>query len=188
MTQINLLPWREQKREQEKKLFISILMAWTGVALVVILLINYYVLRQVNNQQIRNKILQQEIAAYDQRIKEINRLKKAKEELILQITAVDRLQSTRMFIVYLFDELIRVVPAGVSLTRVERKEDKITLIGYANSNADVSLALENMSNRPSFSNPVLNEIKTLGEKPASVTSEFKLTFALKPVDRVGKAK
>ena len=43
MTEINLLPWREQKREQEKKEFLTYLVVGVVGAIIIVFLINYYV-------------------------------------------------------------------------------------------------------------------------------------------------
>ncbi|HEL8420035.1 TPA: pilus assembly protein PilN, partial [Legionella pneumophila] len=74
MTEINLLPWREQKREQEKKLFTTMLLIGIIIAAAIVFLMNSYVSHLISNQMNRNQILQKEITALDEQIKEIKAL------------------------------------------------------------------------------------------------------------------
>lgn len=186
MTQINLLPWREQKREQDKKLFTTMLAVCVTVAAFIIFLINYYASDRVSNQITRNQMLQQEIAVYDSQIKEIKALEKVRGMLISRMSIVRNLQSTRTLMVHLFDELIKVTPSGVFLTRIEGKNNIITLIGFAESNTYVSQEMKNIENNDWMQNPVLSEIKKMEDKNQPEDNEFKLTFVLEPKYPLGK--
>ncbi|EHL31526.1 PilN domain-containing protein [Legionella drancourtii] len=121
MTRINLLPWREQKREKEKKLFTLFLLVGVAIASFIVFLLNYYASNLVNNQISRNQMLQQEIAVYDRQIREIKNLEKVRSMLVSRMSVVRNLQSTRTLMVHLLDELIKVTPSGVYLSKIEGK-------------------------------------------------------------------
>lgn len=188
MTQINLLPWRELKREQEKKLFTTMLLVCIMAAAFIVFLINSYASGLVSNQVTRNQMLQKEINTMDVQIKEIKNLQKAREMIISRMSVVQHLQSTRTLMVHLFDELINVTPSGIYLTRVEGKNDIITVSGYAESNTFVSMLMRNIENNDWLHNPLLSEIKkeeNEKKKQQSAENEFKLTFVLAPQFQIG---
>lgn len=179
MTHINLLPWREQKRDHEKQVF-TILMGGTVVfSFFIIFLINHYASGLVSNQTIRNKMLEDEIAILDNQIKEIKNLETLKHGLISRMNIVKNLQSTRTLMVHLFDELIKITPNGIYLKEMEGKNNSITISGFAESNTYVSQTMKNIENDKWLYNPVLSEIKKSEDKEErSANNEFKLTFSL----------
>lgn len=180
MTEINLLPWREKKREQDKKVFTTLLVSGAIVAVVIVFLINSYATSLVNRQIIRNQILQKEISILDEQIIEIKSLKTVREGLVSRMTIVQNLQSTRTLMVHLFDELIKVLPSGIYITKLERKNDIVSVWGYAESNSSISLLMKNIENNDWFQNPILTEIKKMEEKKQPADNEFILSFVLKP--------
>lgn len=184
MTRINLLPWREKKREQEKKLFTTMLCASIASAVFVVFLINYYASNLVSNQMARNQKLQQEIAALDRQIAEIKGLEKVRGMLLSRMAVVRNLQSTRTLMVHLFDELIKIMPSGIVLAKIEGKNTVISLSGYSESNTYVSQVMKNIENNEWIHNPVLNEIKKTEDKKQPADNQFKLTFMLGPVYQV----
>ncbi|CAM2788028.1 Tfp pilus assembly protein PilN [Legionella steigerwaltii] len=192
MTQINLLPWRELKREQEKKLFTTMLLVCVVAAAFIVFLINSYASGLVSNQITRNQMLQKEINSMDAQLQEIKKLEKAREMLISRMSVVQHLQSTRTLMVHLFDDLINVTPSGIYLIQVEGKNDIISVIGYTESNTFVSILMRNIENNDWLHTPVLGEIKREEndkdkdkEKQQSTENEFKLTFVLAPQFQIG---
>ena len=180
MTEINLLPWREHRREQQKKVFTSMLLAGVIVSIIVVFFINSYADHLVSYQTSRNQILQNEITNLDDQIKEIKSLKQVRESLISRMSIIQNLQSTRTLMVHLFDELINVMPSGIYVTKLERKNDIVTLWGYAESNTNISILMRNIESNAWLQTPVLTEIKKMDEKKEAANNEFQLSFVLKP--------
>jgi len=180
MTEINLLPWRERKREQEKKMFTTMVAVASMVAVFIVFLINYYANNLVSAQTQRNQLLQTEINHLDNEIKEIRALKQTREALISRMTIVQNLQSTRTLMVHLFDELIKVMPSGVYVTKLERKSDVVSLWGYSESNTNISNLMRNIEANGWIQNPILTEIKKNEGKKQPADNEFMLSFVLKP--------
>jgi type IV pilus assembly protein PilN len=180
MTQINLLPWREQKREAEKKLFITVLLTGLVIAVFLVFFMNYYADSLLNNQMARNQILQQEIKLLDDQIKEIKTLKTVREGLISRMAIVQNLQATRTLMVHLFDELIKIMPTGIYITKLERKNDIVSLWGYSESNTNISQLMSSIETDDWLQNPTLTEIKKLEGKNKPADNVFILSFVLKP--------
>lgn len=159
MTHINLLPWRELKRQQEKKNFIVLMASAVTLTFLLMIMINYYCNSLFYAQTARNQRLQTEITTYDKQINAIKSLKKMRSALIAHMKIIQELQATRTLTVHLFNELIDVLPDGVYLTSVSRIKNKITLKGYTESNSNVSILMRNIENNPWLHLPKLAEIK-----------------------------
>ena len=185
MTNINLLPWREKKREQEKKQFAIYLFIRLIAAVLVVGLIDYYAKNLVNAQTQRNQRLKDEIAQFERQIKEISELKKLRQALIARMNIVQNLQATRALTVRLFDEIIKILPDGVYLNQVERIGNKVTLLGYAESNTNISLLMRNIEGNAWIQDPVLTEIKKTSEAKKPDENAFKLSFILKSKSMLG---
>jgi type IV pilus assembly protein PilN len=178
MTDINLLPWRELRREREKKQFTTYLFVGMISAAIVVFLINSYAKQLIDNQTYSNNQLQEEIDQLKKQISEIAELKKLRQALIARMTIVQNLQATRSLTVRLFDELVKILPDGVFLTNVERVSNKVTLLGYSESNSNISQLMRNIETNRWIQNPELTEIKKSKDAQTSVENEFKLSFIL----------
>jgi len=189
MTDINLLPWRETRREHDKKQFSIYLLAGLGFSIVMVFLIYSYAVSMVDNQTQRNQRLKNEINTLNNQIKDISKLKKLREALIARMNIVQDLQATRILTVRLFDEIIKIMPNGVYLYHIERSINKITLLGYSESNTSISHLMRNIQASKWIQDPELTEIKKTDETKQGVQkiennpyvqNEFNLSFVLKP--------
>lgn len=180
MTTINLLPWRELKREQEKKKFTTYLAITLVISVVIVFFVNYYASSLIEERTALNTRLQQEINELKKQLVEINGLKALRQGLIARMKIIQNLQATRILTVRLFDELITILPEGVYVNRMERVGDKITISGYTESNSSISRLMHNIELSRWIQLPELTEIKNIKEGAADSASTFKLSFILKP--------
>ncbi len=93
---------------------------------------------QIANQIIRNQLLNQVIKVYDQQITEIKKLEKIRNLLIFRIRFLENIQFSRVLIIHLFDELSKITPPGVYLTRIKGKNNVISISGYTQSSVFIS--------------------------------------------------
>lgn len=177
MAKINLLPWREERREELKKEFLVIL---GGVALLAVFLVLAWqsiTQSQIDNQEARNRFLQEKINELKEQVTEIKELKSKREQLIERMRVIQQLQGTRPEIVHIVDELVRTIPDGVYYTSIERKAQKISIKGTAESNNRVSSLMRRLDASPWFSDPNLISVKAnpgYGEQ----ANDFELTVTL----------
>lgn len=180
MIRVNLLPHREEKRKARQKQFgiLAGLAAAVGVAVVGLL---WFVFdSQIENQKGRNNYLNTEIVKLDKQIDEIKRIREETASLLSKKQVVEGLQSNRSEPVYLLDQLLRQLPEGLYLKSIKQTGQKISVSGYAQSNARVSAFMRNIEASPYLGNPNLIEIKsvTLNTQRAN---EFILDFMIKRV-------
>ncbi len=165
MPHINLLPWREELRQERKKQFLTIL----GLALLATAGVVYLALSQVqgmvSHQESRNQMLQREISQLEEKIREIDQLRETRADLIARMQVIEELQQQRTEIVHLFDELVKTLPEGVYLTSLRQSGDSIAIEGVAQSNARVSVYMKNLDESDWLDDPQLQVIETRGQRP-----------------------
>jgi type IV pilus assembly protein PilN len=97
--------------------------------------------------------------------------------LLARKTVVENLQSTRSDVVHLLDQMLRILPDGVYLKSVKQTGYRISIIGYAQSNARVSTLMRSIEDSPWLDSPTLIEIHATTVGGARI-SEFSLNFNL----------
>lgn len=182
MSQINLLPWREELREEKKKEFFTILVGVVIIALGLIFLAGRSIGTDIDYQKGRNSYLTKEIKKLDQQNFEINQLEQKREELIERMNVIQSLQGNRPVIVRLYDELVRTLPDGVHYTSVTYKAGALSINGVAKSNNRVSELMRKLDRSQWFSGPNLSSVKanpSYGEQ----ANNFVLTVNLSTRDK-----
>jgi len=188
MSKINLLPWREERRKEQKQQFVTVLAIAAVTGFGGIYAINMQVESQIAHQQARNEFVRQETTALDTRIAEIAELKKKRERLVDRMNVIQNLQGNRPLIVHVFDELAKGVPDGVFFTEIEQKGAGIAASGMAESNTRISNLMRNLDASASFAKPVLSKVETqtgaAAEKQEDKAwSGFSMSFQIDQQDR-----
>ena len=178
MVRINLLPHREQKRQARQRQFVSLAIGLAILGIGTIGLGHILIAAQIDNQNGRNKLLTTEIAKLDEQIKEIDRLRDQTQALLARKQVVETLQANRTEAVHLLDQLVRQLPDGVYLKSVKQNGTRVTLVGYAQSNARVSTLMRNVDSSPWLSSPDLIEIRSVALDKQKV-NEFTLAMQVK---------
>ncbi|WP_284207375.1 PilN domain-containing protein [Chitiniphilus shinanonensis] len=125
-----------------------------------VLTAGYLVLEaRITTQNDRNQFLEAENKKLDAEIAEIERLKAEKDALLARKLVVERLQVNRAEAVKIMDQLVRQTPEGIYLKGIKQTGDKLTLQGYAQSNARVSTLMRNLNDSEIFEQPLLIEVK-----------------------------
>ena len=177
MANINLLPWREARRQERKKRFLIGLGATLAVAAVSVLLWDLAVNSQIDSQQSRNQYLRTQIALLDQEVAEIRDLQRKRNQLIERMRVIQALQGNRPVIVRLLDQLVRTVPDGVFYTSLQTKENVVSLEGVAESNNRVSSLMRRLDASDWLENPNLDSVQAAPEYGEQATT-FKLIVNL----------
>lgn len=161
MIRINLLPHREERRKALRQQFFALAALVTVLAGAIWFVGFTYIDTQIENQQAKNTFLKKEIAELDKQIEEIKKLKEQTDSLLARKQVIESLQANRSETVHLFNELARHLPGGVYLRSIKQDPQKITLIGFSQSNARVSTLMQNLDASPYLERPVLVEIKAV---------------------------
>lgn len=177
MTNINLLPWREEAREQRKRdfvitLFVCLLLLAAGLSVWY-----WYHIDLIAYQKQRNNFLRTELKQVNQALQEIKHLEKMQQALVERMQVVSDLQFKRPLSVHLLDELVNALPEGIQLTELVQEDNSITLTGRAESNARVSSLMRNIASSEWLIQPELLVIEQKNRSKTGI-NDFSLSMQL----------
>ena len=175
MARINLLPWREQLREERKKEFLTILALVVLFAGALVFLGDRYINGRIDHQNERNAFLKKEITLLDARIKEIEELQARRAQLLDRMKIIEDLQGKRPIIVRVFDELARTLPDGGYFTELAMKGAELSVKGGAESNSRVSNLMRQMDGSEWLTAPNLTAVKAVTSGALDQANVFELT-------------
>ena len=179
MAHVNLLPWREAQRQRHKKQYISSLVLISIIVFAIFWLLSEVIEQQIRNQNSRNNYLTQQIDVLDRQIEQIKDIREKKGEIAQRMSLIEQLQVSKNVSPIVFDELARIVPAGVSFEKMSRTGNEIEIIGISESNNRLSSFMRNLERSEVFTSGVLSSI-TADVSTSNAVSDFKLTFAITP--------
>jgi type IV pilus assembly protein PilN len=178
MIRINLLPHREEKRKAKRQQFYVLIGLVSVLAGLVVFLGYTLIAGYITDQEDRNAFLKKEIVELDKQIDEIKLLKEKTQALLARKQIIEALQQDRAEPVYLLSELAKQMPSGVYLRTIKQEGQKVSITGFAQSNARVSALMRNVEASPWLEKPVLLEIKaTITDKRR--LSEFSMIVFVK---------
>ena len=172
MAHINLLPWREERRKEQLRQFLTMLGLSVILMLLVILAVHLQYNRMINAQESRNNFLKNEITAVEKQIREIDNIAKEKKRLLARMEVIQQLQRNRPSIVHLFDEMVKVIPEGAHIISLKQSGKKLTINGVAQSNARVSAYMRNIDGSAWLTKPQLNIIQKKGQAKKTGGRDF----------------
>ena len=159
ITTINLLPWREELRQEQKKQFCVLTFLMTFLAAAIVGLIHIQMASKIDYQLSRNSFMSNEISKLDEEIAEIRDLKKVRRSLVERMEVIQDLQRSSPSIVHLFTEIVSTVPNGVYLESLTQNGSNLLINGEAESNARVSTYMRNLDRSEWLKTPNLSVIE-----------------------------
>jgi type IV pilus assembly protein PilN len=178
MANINLLPWREERRQALKKEFLVVLAATVVFALFCLFVANRVYNAWIENQNDRNSYLQHNIDDLNRQVAEIKELEAKRRQLLDRMKVIQDLQCTRPLVVHVFDELVRTLPDGVFYQSLTRTGKRIDIVGVAESNNRVSSLMRQLDKSEWFQGPNLTSVQAADY--GDQASSFKMTVQISP--------
>jgi type IV pilus assembly protein PilN len=175
MARINLLPWREELREERRKRFLMVLAGVLVTAVGAVLIADQYISGEINRQTARNQHVSQQVALLDERIKQISDLKTRRQQLVERMKIIQDLQGNRPVSGRIFDQLARTLPDGVYFTEVKMTGKTLSITGVAASNNRVSDLMRNLDASDWLEAPSLTEVKANTTGAVDQANVFRLT-------------
>ncbi len=163
MAKINLLPWRDELREQKKKQFVAVCVAVALLGLASVLLAWFYYDHQLEDQEQANQLVTSTNQNLDTQLKTLDGLQERRNAIIERMKLIQGLQGQRPVIVRLVDELVRVVPAQMYITKFSRAGDKFTIEGKAESPNTVAEFLRGLEASEWYRNAFMNSFLAADE-------------------------
>ncbi len=179
MAHINLLPWRESRRAEHKKNYLTLLALLALSAIGLMFAAGNVLDKMTDNQNYRNNFIEQQTALLDQQIEQIKNIKKDKEAIEQRMALIEQLESSRNAVPIVLDELVRLVPHGLSFRSFSRQGNLIEILGISESNNRLADFMRQLQDSTVFSSGELSSIKA-DTSALEAVSDFKLTFTINP--------
>jgi len=177
MAQINLLPWREERRQELKRQFISISVGVSILSAICVYVIYGFFNSQIDNQKARNKFVQGKTAELEVKITEILELQERRDQIVESMKVIQELQGNRPVIVRAMSTISSTVPEGVYYTKIEKKGAIYKMYGVAETNTKISKLMRNLDDSDWFKEANLDKVTAIKspDKSSEKFSEFELT-------------
>jgi type IV pilus assembly protein PilN len=172
MARINLLPWRDELREKRKKEFIAVSI---GVALLGVLGVVgtwMYFDGRLEDQNQANQLVMSTNQNLDVQLKSLEGLQEQRDAIVERMKLIQGLQGQRPVAVRLVDELVRVTPSNMHITKFVRQGDKFTIEGRADSPNTVADLLRGLEASSWYRNAFMNAFLAVEEKKEQPTSSL----------------
>ncbi|CAM3995777.1 PilN domain-containing protein [Vreelandella rituensis] len=173
---INLLGWREARRETRTRHFHLLvgLMVMLGTVIGFGVAQGYQM--ALDTQQERNSHISRQVSQLEADIRAIQDYESDLNRLGEQITVFQELQSGRTQVVQVFNSLAESLVDGVYYTRQERVGQTLNVTGLSTSNRQVSDQLRSLADAPAFDVPRLSEVES---ESGGAGRRFRLSVILK---------
>jgi type IV pilus assembly protein PilN len=177
MANINLLPWRDERRAELKKEFLVVLGVVVAIGAAIIFLVDLYFSGRIQTQNDRNNYLSQNIEELNKQVEAIRDMQKKRTQLLDRMKVIQELQGNRPIIVRILDQLVRTVPDGVFYTQLQASNNLIKIAGIAESNNRVSSLMRRLEGSDWFTEPNLEGVRaepSFGDQATTFSMTVKL--------------
>ncbi|AQU83403.1 MULTISPECIES: PilN domain-containing protein [unclassified Halomonas] len=171
---INLLPWREARREQRTRTFYGTILFILLLGLLLGLAVAYFYQQQLVAQQQRNDYISTHIERLNRKIADVHRYQADAKQLGEQLSLFHMLHSERINTVQLFNDLAESIADGVVYQRLSRSGQLVSLFAVAGNDRQVSEQLRNIASMPGLGVPVLSEV-AIGQEGSERLFQFDVT-------------
>jgi type IV pilus assembly protein PilN len=163
MLNLNLLPWRVVLRQSQQRSVIFLTIASVMVSGLFILSFYIYLSLQISGQAHKNSYLSEEFSQLHQQVVVLNEQVEIRNELLNKLALIESINQQRYRSLQLFNELSRIVPDSIKLSKVQSQSSQVSLMGEAQSNSDVAELMENINKSEYLKDPKLNDVNAYAE-------------------------
>lgn len=164
MSNINLIPWREELRKRQDKAYIT----WLAIVALVACFFGFglyvFVQNLIENQNSRNEFLTVKIKELDVKIEKINSLKNDIENMKRRMETIKNLQESRNQVVHLLNDLPTLVSSGIYLDKVTLGNFKVDVQGATEAHLRVVSMIRAIEASTWLTNPIIKDIVAEGSK------------------------
>ena len=172
MAKINLLPWRDALREKRKKEFIAYCVGAALVGVLAVALAWFFYSQKLEDQEQANQLVVSTNQNLDVQLKSLEGLQEQRNAIVERMKLIQGLQGQRPVAVRLVDEMVRVTPSNMYITKFVRTGDKFTIEGKAESPNTVAEFLRNLEASAWYRNAFMNSFLVAEEKKDKTASSI----------------
>ena len=172
MMQINLLPWRERRRDAIKRTFIRQILLAVTIAAIAVYASSEFLARQLAQQELINRVLEQQIVDLDARVTQVGSLREQQAAVRGRMRLIADLQRDRATVVRVLDQFVKSLPNEVYFLSLERADGVILVEGVSDSYTGVTELMRRLESSKAFRYADLNDIAAQVSEAAEDPSQF----------------
>ncbi|MDR5899198.1 PilN domain-containing protein [Halomonas vilamensis] len=157
---INLLPWREEKRQRQTRRFHLLLVAMLVLGTALGFLVARFYQAELEAQRERNRYITEQTRQLEADIREVRNYEEDATELSDQLALFQTLQQERVKTVRVFNEIAQSVANGVIYQSLSRSGDTLSATAEAGSERQVSEQLRHIEQMPGLGVPTFTEVES----------------------------
>ncbi|HHF3114741.1 TPA: PilN domain-containing protein [Vibrio diabolicus] len=184
---INLLPWRENQREEHRRRFISLVALGMLVAIGIQWGIGKFFEYQQNQQQERLDYLTHYIAELDQRIEAMKIAEQEHSKILERLKVVEGLQNGRNKTTEFMNLMPAVIPEGVYVDKIKMNDLEIEISGISDSTPKLATMLDNMERSAKLNDVEMHSIVHGKARFGKEFQTFKVSFMFKVPEKKAEA-
>lgn len=178
--EINLLSWREDRREKRSKRFLGVLAMAAVVGIGAGYGMSEYYQSQLEAQKQRHEYIEKEMARLNRDIKEVEDIEVRRTQMLAQIELIRSLQFSRPETVRVFNQLVSTLVDGAWYQSISRNGRQIKASGTAESTRQVSSLMRTLALSDTFGTPTLSDVQSRDDDQRS----FNIMIPERPMSTV----
>ncbi|WP_185840242.1 PilN domain-containing protein [Vibrio cholerae] len=175
---VNLLPWRDARREAHKRRFLGLVTLGVLLAVLMQFAAGEYLGGQMALQQERIGYLQQHIFSLDQQIAKLKIAEEEHKALLTRLTVVEQLQQKRNKTTEFMNQMPNLIPEGVYVDKIKMNGHQIEITGISDSTARLATMLDNLEKSDKLTNVEMHEIVSGNKRFSKQFQSFKVSFQI----------
>ncbi|HCZ9271898.1 TPA: PilN domain-containing protein [Vibrio alginolyticus] len=180
---INLLPWRENQREEHRRRFISLVALGMLVTVGIQWGIGKFFEYQQDQQQDRLDYLTHYIAELDQRIEAMKIAEQEHSKILERLKVVEGLQNGRNKTTEFMNLMPAVIPEGVYVDKIKMNDLEIEISGISDSTPKLATMLDNMERSAKLNDVEMHSIVHGKARFGKEFQTFKVSFMFKVTEK-----
>ncbi|ELB2924624.1 PilN domain-containing protein [Vibrio alginolyticus] len=180
---INLLPWRENQREEHRRRFISLVALGMLVAVGIQWGVGKFFEYQQDQQQDRLDYLTHYIAELDQRIEAMKIAEQEHSKILERLKVVEGLQNGRNKTTEFMNLMPAVIPEGVYVDKIKMNDLEIEISGISDSTPKLATMLDNMERSAKLNDVEMHSIVHGKARFGKEFQTFKVSFLFKVTEK-----
>lgn len=158
MSDVNFRSWRDEKRKKKTKSFVELNVFISALIIFVLVMTNVVSTALINKQKTVNDYLESEEAILNEKLEEIGGYETKVKEITERMKVINTLQSDRVNVVIIFDEVVSKTPKEIKLTSLKREGGYVLIEGVSVSQLRISNFLKNLSTSEHITSPRLEQV------------------------------
>lgn len=175
---INLIPWREQRRQQRIRHFVFSLGLVVMISALVVVIAEHYLQSQIRIQQSRVDQLSKWNSNLSQKVSQVNAIENQVVAIERELVELQALYVQRYVPQQLVALLPELIPEAVYLDQIEMVGRQVRLIGIAATAEQLNALLANLQGSPLATEIRVQSVVHGVQRFTRVYQTFSLTFKL----------